>query len=154
MRPGGASKACRKRATWCAMFSQVTRYKSLSRDLSQIFSLCDNFQFYKQWLLIYILFFITFSFFQSLNPKWEQEFLFRVNPTDNKLLFEVFDENRVVRFLITLDEFIFLDPQSTVTTVTVPQNGFQPRYWKKGAFFFSLKIRTFSGCSFFQLLVL
>ena len=34
--------------------------------------------------------------FQTLNPKWEEEFLFRVNVQDNKLLFEVFDENRVV----------------------------------------------------------
>ena len=36
------------------------------------------------------------SLFQTLNPKWEEEFLFRVNVQDNKLLFEVFDENRVV----------------------------------------------------------
>ena len=36
------------------------------------------------------------SLFQTLNPKWEEEFLYRVNVQDNKLLFEVFDENRVV----------------------------------------------------------
>ncbi|XP_070542382.1 E3 ubiquitin-protein ligase NEDD4-like isoform X2 [Ptychodera flava] len=34
---------------------------------------------------------------KTLNPKWEEEFLFRVNPRDNRLLFEVFDENRVTR---------------------------------------------------------
>ncbi|ELT89361.1 hypothetical protein CAPTEDRAFT_220633 [Capitella teleta] len=40
---------------------------------------------------------------KSLNPKWDQEFIFRVNPRDNKLLFEVFDENRVTR-----DDFLGL----------------------------------------------
>ena len=37
--------------------------------------------------------------FQTLNPKWDEEFLFRVNVQDNKLLFEVYDENRVVSIL-------------------------------------------------------
>ncbi|XP_021360527.1 E3 ubiquitin-protein ligase NEDD4-like isoform X4 [Mizuhopecten yessoensis] len=40
---------------------------------------------------------------KTLNPKWEQEFLFRVNPRDNVLLFEVFDSNRVTR-----DDFLGL----------------------------------------------
>ncbi|KAK2142826.1 hypothetical protein LSH36_909g00076 [Paralvinella palmiformis] len=39
----------------------------------------------------------------TLNPKWEEEFLFRVNPRKNKLVFEVFDENRVTR-----DDFLGL----------------------------------------------
>ncbi|XP_020605292.1 E3 ubiquitin-protein ligase NEDD4-like isoform X2 [Orbicella faveolata] len=34
---------------------------------------------------------------KSLHPVWNQEFLFRVNPRDNRLLFEVFDENRITR---------------------------------------------------------
>nr|XP_054755636.1 E3 ubiquitin-protein ligase Nedd-4-like [Lytechinus pictus] len=34
---------------------------------------------------------------RTLNPKWYEDFLFRVNPRDNKLLFEVFDENRLTR---------------------------------------------------------
>ncbi|XP_038072350.1 E3 ubiquitin-protein ligase NEDD4-like isoform X2 [Patiria miniata] len=34
---------------------------------------------------------------RTLNPKWFEEFLFRVNPRDNCLLFEVFDENRLTR---------------------------------------------------------
>lgn len=34
---------------------------------------------------------------KSLHPVWNQGFLFRVNPRDNRLLFEVFDENRVTR---------------------------------------------------------
>ncbi|XP_013384362.1 E3 ubiquitin-protein ligase NEDD4 [Lingula anatina] len=34
---------------------------------------------------------------KTLNPKWYEEFVFRVNPRENKLLFEVYDENRVTR---------------------------------------------------------
>ncbi|XP_039271295.1 E3 ubiquitin-protein ligase NEDD4-like isoform X2 [Styela clava] len=34
---------------------------------------------------------------KTLNPKWEEEFTFRVVPKENRLLFEVFDENRVTR---------------------------------------------------------
>ncbi|CAH1797217.1 unnamed protein product [Owenia fusiformis] len=40
---------------------------------------------------------------KTLNPRWSEEFLFRVNPADNKLLFEVYDENRVTR-----DDFLGL----------------------------------------------
>ncbi|XP_072037626.1 E3 ubiquitin-protein ligase NEDD4-like [Amphiura filiformis] len=40
---------------------------------------------------------------KSLNPKWHEDFLFRVNPRDNTLLLEVFDENRVTR-----DDFLGL----------------------------------------------
>ncbi|TFK02353.1 growth arrest and DNA damage-inducible protein GADD45 alpha [Platysternon megacephalum] len=34
---------------------------------------------------------------KTLNPKWNEEFLFRVNPQQHRLLFEVFDENRLKR---------------------------------------------------------
>nr|XP_013801057.1 PREDICTED: uncharacterized protein LOC106486924 [Apteryx mantelli mantelli] len=34
---------------------------------------------------------------KTLNPKWNEEFYFRVNPTNHRLLFEVFDENRLFR---------------------------------------------------------
>jgi len=41
---------------------------------------------------------------RTLNPKWEDEqFLFRVKPTEHRLLFEVFDENRLTR-----DDFLGL----------------------------------------------
>ena len=34
---------------------------------------------------------------RTLNPRWEEEFLFRVKPADHKLIMEVFDENRLTR---------------------------------------------------------
>lgn len=34
---------------------------------------------------------------RTLNPKWEEEFIFRVRPTVHKLVLEVFDENRLTR---------------------------------------------------------
>ncbi|CAG5135198.1 unnamed protein product, partial [Candidula unifasciata] len=40
---------------------------------------------------------------KSLNPKWYEEFIFRVNPADNVVRLEVFDSNRVTR-----DDFLGL----------------------------------------------
>lgn len=34
---------------------------------------------------------------RTLNPKWEEEFIFRVHPTQHRLNLEVFDENRLTR---------------------------------------------------------
>ncbi|XP_050691857.1 E3 ubiquitin-protein ligase NEDD4-like isoform X4 [Eriocheir sinensis] len=34
---------------------------------------------------------------KTLNPRWDQEFVFRVKPADHKLVLEVFDENRLTR---------------------------------------------------------
>lgn len=34
---------------------------------------------------------------KTLNPKWNEEILFRVHPQQQRLLFEVFDENRLTR---------------------------------------------------------
>ncbi len=34
---------------------------------------------------------------RTLNPKWEEEFIFRVKPAQHKLVLEVFDENRLTR---------------------------------------------------------
>ena len=34
---------------------------------------------------------------RTLNPKWEEEFIFRVKPNEHKLVLEVFDENRLTR---------------------------------------------------------
>ena len=45
---------------------------------------------------------------RTLNPRWEEEFLFRVKPADHKLVLEVFDENRLTRddFLGRVDSHI------------------------------------------------
>jgi hypothetical protein len=40
---------------------------------------------------------------KSLNPVWNEEFILKVNPLEHKLLFEVFDENRITR-----DDFLGL----------------------------------------------
>ncbi|XP_012939741.1 E3 ubiquitin-protein ligase NEDD4 [Aplysia californica] len=40
---------------------------------------------------------------KSLNPKWYEEYVFRVNPSDNVVMVEVFDSNRVTR-----DDFLGL----------------------------------------------
>ena len=42
---------------------------------------------------------------RTLNPKWEEEFMFRVKPNDHKLVLEVFDENRLTR-----DDFLGRSP--------------------------------------------
>jgi E3 ubiquitin-protein ligase NEDD4 len=34
---------------------------------------------------------------RTLNPRWEEEFVFRVKPNAHKLVLEVFDENRLTR---------------------------------------------------------
>ncbi|KAK8404270.1 hypothetical protein O3P69_000376, partial [Scylla paramamosain] len=34
---------------------------------------------------------------KTLNPRWDQEFVFRVKPAEHKLVLEVFDENRLTR---------------------------------------------------------
>ncbi|XP_046806889.1 E3 ubiquitin-protein ligase Nedd-4 isoform X2 [Lucilia cuprina] len=61
---------------------------------------------------------------KTLNPTWNEEFLFRVKPSEHKLVFQVFDENRLTRDdflgmveltlanLPTEQEGIILEPQS------------------------------------------
>lgn len=34
---------------------------------------------------------------KTLNPVWNEEFVFRVKPSEHKLVFQVFDENRLTR---------------------------------------------------------
>ncbi|XP_023716889.1 E3 ubiquitin-protein ligase Nedd-4 isoform X3 [Cryptotermes secundus] len=34
---------------------------------------------------------------KTLNPEWDEEFIFRVKPTEHKLVLQVFDENRLTR---------------------------------------------------------
>ncbi|KAK3750287.1 hypothetical protein RRG08_015779 [Elysia crispata] len=56
---------------------------------------------------------------KSLNPKWYEEFIFRVNPERNNLLFEVFDSNRVTR-----DDFLgMVDFTLNMTTISKERAG-------------------------------
>ncbi|KAF9410612.1 hypothetical protein HW555_010342, partial [Spodoptera exigua] len=59
--------------------------------------------------------FITKTKKKTLNPTWNQEFVFRVKPTEHKLLIQVFDENRLTR-----DDFLGMVevPLSSVPTET------------------------------------
>ncbi|KAK2514571.1 hypothetical protein Q9966_015684 [Columba livia] len=60
---------------------------------------------------------------KTLNPKWNEEFYFRVNPTNHRLLFEVFDENRLLskRFLVCRTPFPFYAPVKTENVQNVMQ---------------------------------
>ncbi|XP_022815749.1 E3 ubiquitin-protein ligase Nedd-4 isoform X3 [Spodoptera litura] len=59
--------------------------------------------------------FLTKTKKKTLNPTWNQEFVFRVKPAEHKLLIQVFDENRLTR-----DDFLGMVevPLSTVPTET------------------------------------
>lgn len=50
---------------------------------------------------------------QTLNPVWNEEFVFRVKPAEHKLVFQVFDENRLTR-----DDFLGL---VEVTLLNLPK---------------------------------
>uniref|UniRef100_A0A671YNL0 E3 ubiquitin-protein ligase n=1 Tax=Sparus aurata TaxID=8175 RepID=A0A671YNL0_SPAAU len=39
---------------------------------------------------------------KTLDPKWNEEFFFRVDPSKHRMLLEVFDENRLISFFIVL----------------------------------------------------
>ncbi|KAM9270488.1 E3 ubiquitin-protein ligase NEDD4-like [Cariama cristata] len=66
---------------------------------------------------------------KSLNPKWNEELLFRVNPQKHRLLFEVFDENRLVgpfvlilQYIKDLNEIMYISdevPKSVIDTEEV-----------------------------------
>ncbi|KAJ8716968.1 hypothetical protein PYW08_005367 [Mythimna loreyi] len=57
--------------------------------------------------------FLTKTKKKTLNPTWNQEFVFRVKPSEHKLLIQVFDENRLTR-----DDFLGMVevPLSSVPT--------------------------------------
>uniref|UniRef100_A0A2A4JUU4 E3 ubiquitin-protein ligase n=1 Tax=Heliothis virescens TaxID=7102 RepID=A0A2A4JUU4_HELVI len=59
--------------------------------------------------------FLTKTKKKTLNPTWNQEFVFRVKPQEHKLLIQVFDENRLTR-----DDFLGMVevPLSSVPTET------------------------------------
>ncbi|KAL9986746.1 hypothetical protein ACROYT_G000935 [Oculina patagonica] len=61
---------------------------------------------------------------KTLHPNWNQGFFFRVNPADNRLLFEVFDENRVTRddFLGEVELPLVNLPTEGPNTTILPAN--------------------------------
>ena len=45
---------------------------------------------------------------RTLNPRWEEEFVFRVKPNAHKLVLEVFDENRdLIRYIFQVQSMVF-----------------------------------------------
>ncbi|XP_066941802.1 E3 ubiquitin-protein ligase Nedd-4 isoform X11 [Macrobrachium rosenbergii] len=78
---------------------------------------------------------------KTLNPRWDEEFIFRVKPSDHKLVLEVFDENRLTR-----DDFLGL---VQVPLINLPREveGRQPphkhyRLEPRRAFHFSSRSRV------------
>lgn len=55
----------------------------------------------------------SLNLLQTLNPTWNEEFVFRVKPAEHKLVFQVFDENRLTR-----DDFLGL---VEVTLLNLPK---------------------------------
>ncbi|XP_073839662.1 E3 ubiquitin-protein ligase Nedd4 isoform X16 [Musca autumnalis] len=54
---------------------------------------------------------------KTLNPTWNEEFVFRVKPTEHKLVFQVFDENRLTR-----DDFLGM-VELTLVNLPTEQEG-------------------------------
>ncbi|XP_045118387.1 E3 ubiquitin-protein ligase Nedd-4-like isoform X6 [Portunus trituberculatus] len=74
---------------------------------------------------------------KTLNPRWDQEFVFRVKPAEHKLVLEVFDENRLTRddFLGQVELSLVNLPRE-VEGRQIPHRHFklqQRRGWKKGS---------------------
>ena len=45
---------------------------------------------------------------RTLNPRWEEEFVFRVKPNAHKLVLEVFDENRdFIRYIFQMQSVVY-----------------------------------------------
>lgn len=55
---------------------------------------------------------------RTLNPKWDEEFIFRVIPGKHKLVFEVFDENRLTR-----DDFLGMVELPLATNIPQEREG-------------------------------
>ncbi|CAH1981353.1 unnamed protein product [Acanthoscelides obtectus] len=78
---------------------------------------------------------------RTLNPEWNEEFIFRVKPAEHKLVLQVFDENRLTR-----DDFLGMvelslinlpreQPDRTIPTVKyvlLPRSGFSARSRVRG----------------------
>nr|CAH7712863.1 unnamed protein product [Callosobruchus chinensis] len=78
---------------------------------------------------------------RTLNPEWNEEFIFRVKPAEHKLVLQVFDENRLTRddFLGMVELSIINLPREqpdrtipTVKYVLLPRSGFSARSRVRG----------------------
>uniref|UniRef100_A0AAG5CX39 E3 ubiquitin-protein ligase n=1 Tax=Anopheles atroparvus TaxID=41427 RepID=A0AAG5CX39_ANOAO len=60
---------------------------------------------------------------RTLNPIWNEEFIFRVKPNEHKLVFQVFDENRLTRdgFMGLVDLTLINLPHEGEGRVLIPQ---------------------------------
>ncbi|KAM7356683.1 E3 ubiquitin-protein ligase Nedd4 isoform 2-T3 [Cochliomyia hominivorax] len=61
--------------------------------------------------------FLTKTKKKTLNPTWNEEFIFRVKPAEHKLVFQVFDENRLTR-----DDFLGM-VELTLANLPTEQDG-------------------------------
>lgn len=66
---------------------------------------------------------------KTLNPTWNEEFIFRVRPTDHKLVLQVFDENRLTRddFLGMVELTLINLPKEVGRAVATKQYPLRPR---------------------------
>ncbi|XP_073680132.1 E3 ubiquitin-protein ligase NEDD4-like [Garra rufa] len=56
---------------------------------------------------------------KTLNPKWNEEFYFRVCPQNHRLLFEVFDENRLLTHCRACVPSKTIPPLESAHTLTI-----------------------------------
>ncbi|CAL4162583.1 unnamed protein product, partial [Meganyctiphanes norvegica] len=67
---------------------------------------------------------------KTLNPRWDEEFIFRVKPAEHKLVLEVFDENRLTRDdFLGMVELTLLNQQRETEGRQIPHRHYrlQPR---------------------------
>ncbi|XP_058444421.1 E3 ubiquitin-protein ligase Nedd-4-like isoform X2 [Malaya genurostris] len=66
---------------------------------------------------------------KTLNPRWDEEFIFRVKPNEHKLVFQVFDENRLTRddFLGMVELTLSQLPKETADGSPVPNKSYPLR---------------------------
>lgn len=67
---------------------------------------------------------LTKTIKKTLNPVWNEDFVFRVKPNEHKLVFQVFDENRLTRddFLGLVELSLSNLPNEQTTQVILPKS--------------------------------
>jgi E3 ubiquitin-protein ligase NEDD4 len=75
-----------------------------------------------------------------LNPKWDEEFIFWVKPSEHKLVMEVFDENQLTRDdFLGMVELPLVGLPKELPDTTIPRKYYilRPRRYVIGNFFVS-----------------